>query len=282
MNKESKKLGRGLSSLLSPQSNRNDNLEDKTFKLINISSVKANPQQPRKNFAKEELENLSASIKSEGVLQPILVREKNKDLFEIIAGERRWRAAQIAGIHQIPAVIKQMNDEEATQAALIENIQREDLNPIEEARAYKTILESDGVNYDNLSNAIGKSKSHISNTIRLLELDIKILNYIQDGKISMGHARALIGVPNAIDLADEIINKKLSVREIERNTSKYKKARRKSTTKDPNIVDLEKELSEKIGLKTSIHFNEQGSSGSITLYYSDLDQLDDIMKRLKK
>ena len=282
MNKESKKLGRGLSSLLSPHNNTNDNLGDKTFKLINISSVEANSQQPRKNFAKEELENLSASIKSKGVLQPILVREKNKDLFEIIAGERRWRAAQIAGIHQIPVVIKQMNDEEAMQAALIENIQREDLNPIEEARAYKTILESDGVNYDNLSNVIGKSKSHISNTIRLLELDLRILKYIEDGKISMGHARALIGVPNAIDLADEIINKKLSVREIERNTSKYKKTKRKSISKDPNIVDLEKELSEKIGLKTSIHFNEQGSSGSITLYYSDLDQLDDIMKRLKK
>jgi len=282
MNKVSKKLGRGLSSLLSPHNSRNDNLGDKTFKLINISSIEASAQQPRKNFVKEELENLSASIKSEGVLQPILVREKNKDLFEIIAGERRWRAAQIAGIHQIPAVIKQMNDDEAMQAALIENIQREDLNPIEEARAYKTILESDGINYDNLSNAIGKSKSHISNTIRLLELDIKILNYIENGKISMGHARALIGVPNAIDLADEIINKKLSVREVERNTSKYKKTKRKNISKDPNILDLEKELSEKIGLKTLIHFNEQGSSGSITLYYSDLDQLDDIMKRLKK
>ena len=282
MNKESKKLGRGLSSLLSPHSNTNDNLGDKNFKLINISSVEANTQQPRKNFSKEELENLSVSIKSKGVLQPILVREKNKDLFEIIAGERRWRAAQIAGIHQIPAVIKQMSAEEAMQVALIENIQREDLNPVEEARAYKAILEDEGVNYENLSNATGKSKSHISNTIRLLELDLKILNYIQDGKISMGHARALIGVPNAVDLADEIINKKLSVREIERNTSKYKKAKRKSVSKDPNIVDLEKELSEKIGLKTSIHFNEQGSSGSITLYYSDLDQLDDIMKRLKK
>jgi ParB family chromosome partitioning protein len=282
MNKDSKKLGRGLSSLLSSHNNRNDNPGDKTFKLINISSVEANSQQPRKNFAKEELENLSFSIKSKGVLQPIIVREKSKDLFEIIAGERRWRAAQIAGIHQIPVVIKQMNDEEAMQVALIENIQREDLNPIEEARAYKTILERDGVNYDDLSNVIGKSKSHISNTIRLLELDLKILNYIQDGKISMGHARALIGVPNAIDLADEIINKKLSVREIERSTSKYKKAKRKSISKDPNIVDLEKELSEKIGLRTSIHFSEQGSSGSITLYYSDLDQLDDIMKRLKK
>ena len=140
MNKESKKLGRGLSSLLSPHSNKNDNLGDKNFKLINISSVEANAQQPRKNFSKEELENLSVSIKSKGVLQPILVREKNKDLFEIIAGERRWRAAQIAGIHQIPAVIKQMSAEEAMQVALIENIQREDLNPVEEARAYKAIL----------------------------------------------------------------------------------------------------------------------------------------------
>jgi len=282
MNKENKKLGRGLSSLLSPSSKIDVSSEEKIFKLINISSIEANPKQPRKKFSKEELENLSASIKSKGILQPILVREKNKDSFEIIAGERRWRAAQIAGIHQIPAIIKQMSDEESTQAALIENIQRENLNAIEEARAYQTILQSDGTNYENLSSAVGKSKSHISNTIRLLELDIKILNYIEDGKISMGHARALIGVPNAIELADEIINKKLSVREIERNTSKYKKSKQKKNPKDPNIVDLEKELSEKIGLKTSIHFNEQGSSGSITLYYSDLDQLDNIMKRLKK
>ena len=282
MNKENSKLGRGLSSLLSPHNNNNDNLGSKNFKLLNITSVEVNDKQPRKKFAKEELENLSASIKSKGVLQPILVREKNNNLFEIITGERRWRAAQIAGIHQIPAVIKKMNDEEAMQAALIENIQRADLNPIEEARAYQTILENDNVNYENLSNAVGKSKSHISNTIRLLELDLKILNYIEDGEISMGHARALIGVPNAIELADEIINKKLSVREIERTTSKYKKNRNKKVSKDPNIVDLEKELSEKIGLKTSIHFNEKASSGSITLYYSDLDQLDDIMKRLKK
>jgi ParB family chromosome partitioning protein len=282
MNKENKKLGRGLSALLSSTYSRDDDLGEKIFKLINISSIKANPQQPRKKFTKDELEDLSASIKSKGILQPILVREKNEDLFEIIVGERRWRAAQIAGIHQIPAVIKQMNDEEVMQAALIENIQRENLNPVEEARAYQTILKSDGANYENLSSAIGKSKSHISNTIRLLELDLKILNYIEEGKISMGHARALIGVPNAVELADEIINKKLSVRAVEHNTSKYKKSKHKKIWKDPNIIDLEKELSEKIGLKTSIHFKKQGSSGSITLYYSDLDQLDDIMKRLKK
>ncbi len=282
MNKENIKLGRGLSSLLSSSNNRKNELGEKIFKLINISSIQANPQQPRKKFGKDELEDLSASIKFKGIIQPILVREKNKNLFEIIAGERRWRAAQIAGIHQIPAVIKKMNDEEAIQVALIENIQRENLNPVEEARAYQAILQSDSIDHENLSNAVGKSKSHISNTIRLLELDIKILNYIEDGKISMGHARALIGVPNAIELVDEIINKKLSVREVEQNTSKYKKTKSKKTSKDPNIIDLEKELSEKIGLKTSIHFNEHGASGSITLYYSKLDQLDEIIKKLKK
>ncbi len=279
MNKNNSKLGRGLNSLLSSNTS---NSTDKIFKLINVSSIFANLQQPRKNFEKDELQDLAASIKSKGILQPIVVREKNEDSYEIIVGERRWRAAQIAGIHEIPALVKEMNDDEVIQAALIENIQRANLNPVEEARAYQNILTSENVGYENLSNVIGKSRSHISNMIRLLELDKKILDYIEEGKISMGHARALIGVPNALDLAEEIISKKLSVREIERNTSKFKKNKSKKIFKDPNIVDLEKELSEKIGLKTSIHFNEQGSSGSITLYYSDLDQLDDIMKRLKK
>ena len=175
-----------------------------------------------------------------------------------------------------------MTDDEVVQVALIENIQRENLNPIEEAKAYKILLKSDNISYENLSSAVGKSRSHVSNIIRLLELDKKIIAYIESGSISMGHARALIGVPNAVEIAEEIISKKLSVRDVERNTSKFKKAKTKKNPKDPNITDLEKELSEKIGLKTSIHFKEQGSSGSITLYYSDLDQLDEIMKRLKK
>ena len=170
----------------------------------------------------------------------------------------------------------------AQEAALIENIQRENLNAVEEALAYKSILNNKQSDYEKVSKAVGKSKSHISNMIRLLELDKEILDYIISGKLTMGHARALIGVPNAKELAIEIINKKLSVRQTEKNTSGFKKSKNKKNSKDPNIVDLEKELSEKIGLKTSIHFNEQGSSGSITLYYSDLDQLDDIMKRLKK
>ncbi len=276
---ENKKLGRGLGALLSSGKNEK-NIQN--FKLINISEIKANKDQPRKDFKKEELEELASSIKSQGVLQPIVVRKKSEQQYEIIAGERRWRGAQIAGLHEIPALVKEMTDNEAQEAALIENIQRENLNAVEEAKAYKKLLDNKNTGYDSLSSVIGKSKSHISNTLRLLELDDEILNYIIEGKLSMGHARALIGVPNANVLAKEIINKKLSVRETEKNTSQYKKNKSNKKFKDPNIADLENELSEKIGLKTSIHFNQEGSSGSLTLFYSDLDQLDDIMKRLKK
>ena len=252
--------------------------------MISISSIKPNTSQPRKNFKTNELKELAKSIKSKGMIQPILVRETKDSDYQIVAGERRWRSAQLAGLHEVPVIIKNINDDEIMQIALIENIQRENLNPVEEARAYKTLLDNNSSNIDDLTNLIGKSRSHISNTMRLLDLDEKILSLIIEEKISMGHARALIGVPNAYEMALEIINKKLSVRDIEKNTSKYKKKHKsiKELKKDPNIADLEKELSEKIGLKTSIHFNEEGSSGSITLYYSNLEQLDDVMRRLKK
>jgi len=278
MNSENKKLGRGLGALLSSGKNK----EDKSFKFINISEIQANLNQPRKNFKKEDLEELASSIKSQGILQPIAVRLLPSNNYEIIAGERRWRAAQLAGIHEIPAFIKEIPEDLVKEAALIENIQRENLNPVEEARAYESILKKHKSNYDELSKIVGKSKSHISNMIRLLELEEEILNFVISGKLSMGHARALIGVPNAKEMAIDIINKNLSVRQTEKNTSNYKKNKKRQKNKDPNILDLEKELSEKIGLKTSIQFSEQGSSGSLTLYYSDLDQLDDIMKRLKK
>ena len=278
MNTENKKLGRGLGALLPSGKNK----EDKSFKFINVSEIQANLNQPRKNFKKDDLEELALSIKSQGILQPIVVRLLSSNNYEIIAGERRWRAAQLAGIHEIPAFIKEIPEDLLNEAALIENIQRENLNPVEEARAYESILKKHKSNYDELSKIVGKSKSHISNMIRLLELEEEILNYMISGKLSMGHARALIGVPNAKEMANEIINKNLSVRQTEKNTANYKKNKRRQKNKDPNILDLEKELSEKIGLKTSIHFSEQGSSGSLTLYYSDLDQLDDIMKRLKK
>ena len=278
MNTENKKLGRGLGALLPSGKNK----EDKSFKFINVSEIQANLNQPRKNFKKDDLEELALSIKSQGILQPIVVRLLSNNNYEIIAGERRWRAAQLVGIHEIPAFIKEIPEDLLNEAALIENIQRENLNPVEEARAYESILKKHKSNYDELSKIVGKSKSHISNMIRLLELEEEILNYMISGKLSMGHARALIGVPNAKEMANEIINKNLSVRQTEKNTANYKKNKRRQKNKDPNILDLEKELSDKIGLKTSIQFSEQGSSGSLTLYYSDLDQLDDIMKRLKK
>jgi len=278
MNTENKKLGRGLGALLPSGKNK----EDKSFKFINVSEIQANLNQPRKNFKKDDLEELALSIKSQGILQPIVVRLLSSNNYEIIAGERRWRAAQLVGIHEIPAFIKEIPEDLLNEAALIENIQRENLNPVEEARAYESMLKKHKSNYDELSKIVGKSKSHISNMIRLLELEEEILNYMISGKLSMGHARALIGVPNAKEMANEIINKNLSVRQTEKNTANYKKNKRRQKNKDPNILDLEKELSEKIGLKTSIQFSEQGSSGSLTLYYSDLDQLDDIMKRLKK
>ena len=282
MSQESSKLGRGLSALLYNKDEEPSNL--KTFDIVNITSLYPHKEQPRKKFNMEELKELANSIKSNGMLQPIITRKASNENLEIIAGERRWRAAQMAGIHEVPVIIRKISDKEVVQISLIENIQRENLNPVEEARAFKKLLQNNNSNYEELTRLIGKSRSHISNIIRLLELDEKILNLIEEDKLTMGHARTLIGVPNAIELANEIIKKKLSVREIERSTSKYKKKYKKNKKKhnDPNIIDLEKELSEKIGLKTTILFNEEGSSGSITLYYSDLDQLDDIMGRLKK
>ena len=282
MSNETSKLGMGLSALLL---NKDRNIsESRDYKIVNITSLKPNKEQPRTKFKKVELEDLANSIKSNGMLQPIVVRKISDDTFEIVAGERRWRSAQIAGIHEVPIIVKTISDKEVMQIALIENIQRENLNPVEEARAYKKLLLNNNSNYEELTKLISKSRSHISNMIRLLELDEKILNFVEEEKLSMGHARTLIGVPNALELALEIIDKKLSVRDVEKSTSKYKKKHKKTKKayNDPNIVDLEKELSEKIGLKTSIEFNEEGSSGSITLYYSGLDQLDDIMRRLKK
>ena len=279
MNKENK-LGMGLGALLSTPISNNES--DSGIQKINISQIVPTPLQPRKNFKDEELKELSSSIKNQGLIQPIIVKRIDDNQFQIIAGERRWRACQLNGMHEVDCVVKDLDDTNVLEAALIENIQREDLNVIEEANAYKGLIEIKGINNENLAKLIGKSSSHVSNILRLLELDKKIQEMVINGDLSMGHARALIGVPDAINKAKEIIEKKLSVRETEKITSEFKKNKSKKILKDPNIIDLEKELSDKIGLKTSIQFNENGSSGSLTLYYSDLNQLDDLMKRLKK
>ena len=277
MNKDNK-LGMGLGALLSTNTNNGS----QGVKKINISQIIPNPSQPRKNFIENELKELSLSIKNQGLIQPIIVRPVDDGQYQIIAGERRWRASQLAGLHEIECIIRDVEDVNVLEAALIENIQREDLNVIEEAYAYKGLIELKNITNENLAKKIGKSSSHVSNILRLLELDDEIKNLVVNGKLSMGHARALIGVPNALERAKEIIDKKLSVRQVENITSKFKHNKKSTRTKDPNIADLEKELSDKIGLKTSIQFNESGSSGSLTLYYSDLNQLDDLMKRLKK
>ena len=279
MNKENK-LGMGLGALLSTTNNNSESSNG--IQKINISQIIPNPSQPRKNFKDEDLKELSSSIKNQGLIQPIIIKPIKDGQYQIIAGERRWRACQLNGMHEVECVIKNLEDNNVLEAALIENIQREDLNVIEEANAYKGLIEIKGINNENLAKLIGKSSSHVSNILRLLELDKKIQEMLINGDLSMGHARALIGVPDAINKAKEIIEKKLSVRETEKITSEFKKNKSKKILKDPNIIDLEKELSDKIGLKTSIQFNENGSSGSLTLYYSDLNQLDDLMKRLKK
>ena len=279
MNKE-KKLGMGLGALLSTKNNNSESYTG--IQRINISQIIPNPSQPRKKFKDEDLKELSYSIKNQGLVQPIIVKPTTENQYQIIAGERRWRASQLIGAHEIDCVVKDLDDTNVLEAALIENIQREDLNVIEEASAYKGLIDIKKINNEALSKLIGKSSSHVSNILRLLELDEKIQQMVIDGDLSMGHARALIGVPDAIKKANEIIDKKLSVRQVEKITSEFKKNKTKKLSKDPNIIDLEKELSDKIGLKTSIQFNESGSSGSLTLYYSDLNQLDDLMKRLKK
>ena len=279
MNKENK-LGMGLGALLSTTNNKNET--NNNVQKINISQIVPNPLQPRKNFKNDELKELSSSIKNQGLIQPIIVKPIDDNQFQIIAGERRWRACQLNGMHEVDCVIKDLDETSVLEAALIENIQREDLNVIEEANAYKGLINIKNINNESLAKLIGKSPSHVSNILRLLELDKKIQEMVINGNLSMGHARALIGVPDAINKANEIVEKKLSVRQTEKITSEFKNNKKNKTEKDPNITDLEKELSDKIGLRTSIQFNDNGSSGSLTLYYSDLNQLDDLMKRLKK
>ena len=277
MNKDNK-LGMGLGALLSTSSNTTE----AGAKKINISQITPNPLQPRKKFKESELNELAISIKKQGLIQPIIVRSLDNNQFQIIAGERRWRASQLVGLHEVDCVIKELGETDVLEAALIENIQREDLNVIEEANAYKNLIQIKKTSNENLASMVGKSASHISNMIRLLELENSIQEMVISGELTMGHARALIGVPDAYEKAKEIVKKNLSVRQTEKITAPFRKTKKTKNIKDSNILDLEKELSNKIGLKTSIQFNENGSSGSLTLYYSDLNQLDDIMKRLKK
>ena len=282
-NIQKKGLGRGLSSLMGDvEIPLNETSNKSSDTKIPISKLRANPLQPRRLFNKESINELAASIKSKGLVQPILVRpsEKNPGDYEIIAGERRWRAAQIAQLHEMPAVIKNLNDVESLEIAIIENVQRSDLTVIEEAAGYKKLIESYGHTQEQLSEIVGKSRSHVANIMRLLTLPQSIQDMITEGKISAGHARAIMNSAFPEKLAEKIVSENLSVREAENIAKQGKNQIKKVRLKDPDTVDLENSLSQKLGLNVEI--NHRGSKGGhIKIDYKNLDQLELVTNKLK-
>ena len=278
-----KGLGRGLSSLMGDTNiNSTDNTVKSSEVTISIAALKPSPSQPRRLFDKNSINELAESIKSKGLVQPILVRPSKTDenSYEIIAGERRWRAAQIAQLHEIPAVIKNLDDVEALEIAIIENIQRSDLSPIEEAAGYKRLIDNHGHTQEVLSEIVGKSRSHIANILRLLTLPQSIQDMISEGKISSGHARAIMNSTFPEQLAEKIINENLSVREAESLAKSRKSTVQKIKLKDPDTIDLEEKISEKLGLNVSI--NHRGKKGGyIKIEYKSLDQLELVTQKLK-
>ena len=272
-----KGLGRGLSSLLGDTSQK---VEKNT---LGINELTPNKFQPRKNFTKENLEELTNSIKEQGVIQPIAVRpDKNKEgKYEIIAGERRWLASQNAGLHEVPVIIIDIDDVKSLELAIVENVQRQDLNAVEEAKGYQKLIDDFSYDQIKLSKFIGKSRSYIANSLRLLSLPEEVLLMVEKNLISSGHARSIIGLHNSIDIAKKILEKKLSVRQAEILARQFKDKKFKIIKKkDANILDLQKTLEEKTGLNVSIT-NKKNNSGVISFEYLDLDQLDKIINAIK-
>jgi len=276
MNKIKKGLGRGLSSLIGETKN-----EIKTNKL-SLSEIVPSKFQPRKNFEEENLEDLTNSIKERGVIQPIIVRKSNDDnsKYEIIAGERRWLAAGKAGLHEIPVVVTNVDDLKSLEFAIVENVQRHDLNPLEEAQGYKRLIDEFSYDQEKVSKFIGKSRSYITNSLRILSLPNEVLKFIEEKKITSGHAKILVGLDNASFLANKIIEQKLSVRQTEKFVKIFKNPKKTSRNIDPNIKDLEKTISEKLGLNVVIKNNKK-NKGTITFSYKEIDQLNKIIEILK-
>ena len=275
--KAKKGLGRGLSSLIG------DSEVKETRTLISISAIIRNKYQPRKIFEKESLEELTNSIKERGIIQPIIVRKSENiiDKFEIIAGERRWQAAQKAGLHKVPAVVIEADNLKSLEFAIVENVQRKDLNPIEEAEGYKRLIDEFSYDQEKVAKFIGKSRAHVSNCLRLLSLPQKIIEHISNEKISQGHAKILVGIENAELLAEKIISKKLSVRQAEalvRFTKTIKSTFKKN--KDSNIKDIENQLMEKIGMRVYVN-NNKNNSGTLTFKYKGLDQMERLIQVIK-
>ena len=284
---KSRGLGRGLSSLMGDLNNEpltsNENSESQTIeKLVPVEKIYPNPNQPRKSFQEEKLIELANSIKTKGIVQPLIVRKKKgtKESFEIVAGERRWRAAQRAQIHELPVIIKEFTDIEVLEIAIIENVQRADLNPIEEALGYKNLMENFDHTQDGLSKEIGKSRSHIANLLRLLNLPSSVQELLISGQLTAGHARALVTCDNPLAIAKQIISLGLSVRDAERlakNVSEKKVSNKAKTKEKPaDTVLLEADLSAALKMKVSINHEEGKEKGLISIAYNSLDELDRI------
>jgi ParB family transcriptional regulator, chromosome partitioning protein len=281
------RLGRGLAALIGD--NETPPLERaRTQRKVPIESLRANPRNPRQNFSDAELDELAGSVRERGIIQPIVVRQVGgkSDGYEIIAGERRWRAAQRAGLHDVPIVALEVSDAQALEFAIIENVQRTDLNPLEEAAGYQALMNEFEHSQDDVAKIVGKSRSHIANTLRLLKLSEPVKAYVRSGKLSAGHARMLVGQPNAEELAEMIIDRGLNVRQVEALARKdgaaqvreLKPPRR--TGKDSDTVALEKRVSDALGLQVSV--DHRGNWGILHIHYRDLDQLDEVLRRLER
>ncbi len=289
---KSRGLGRGLSALMADvnqETGQSPEQRRRPDQMIPVERVHPNPDQPRRSFSDDALSELAASIREKGIIQPLIVRAApgKPDHFEIVAGERRWRAAQIAQLHEVPVLIRDFDDTEVLEVAIIENIQRADLNPVDEAAGYRQLMDRFGHTQDQMATAMGKSRSHIANLLRLLTLPDDVQDYLSDGRLTGGHARALVGHPQASALAREIIQRKLSVRETEklvksppRATGAARSAPKQSTTKDADTVQIEGELAATLGMSVSIDHKAGGEGGKLTLNYRTLEQLDDLLRVL--
>ena len=290
---KSRGLGRGLSSLMGNINNdpisSSVNSENQTLeKLVPVEKIYPNPNQPRKTFQEEKLIELANSIKTKGVVQPLIVRKKQgtKESFEIVAGERRWRAAQRAQIHELPVIVREFTDTEVLEIAIIENVQRADLNPVEEALGYKNLMDNFNHTQEGLSKEIGKSRSHIANLLRLLNLPVEVQEFLISGKLTAGHARALVTCDNPLALAKHIISQGLSVRDAEllakKASLKESKTKNKTNEKPADTVILESDLSAALKMKVSINHEEGKEKGLLSITYKTLDELDRICEKLLK
>jgi ParB family transcriptional regulator, chromosome partitioning protein len=277
-----KGLGRGLSALFGDDKPKEENLFKKELNMVSIGDLIRNPYQPRQFFNESKLEELTSSIKKNGIIQPIAVRPKKDEpgKYEIVAGERRWLAAQKAGLHNIPVNILDLSDVESLEVAIVENIQRDDLSPIEEARGYKRLSDEFKYDHESISRLMSKSRSHISNTLRLLTLPIDVIAMIEEGALTSGQARPLIGILNASSIAEEIVANNYSARKVE-YLVKAKKNKNPSKSYDANILKAQEKIEKKLGLKVNIS-NKKNNSGKITIEYKDLDQFELVSDLLTK